>query len=67
MTRLKAAIANTGEKVGPRPRDQFTRFFDGLELVEPGVVPIGHWRPTPGVPLPDPADVGVYGAVARIP
>ncbi|MEV0809687.1 SAM-dependent methyltransferase [Micromonospora sp. NPDC050200] len=23
----------------------FTAFFDGLELVEPGVVPLGHWRP----------------------
>ncbi len=23
----------------------FTAFFDGLDLVEPGVVPLGHWRP----------------------
>ena len=22
-----------------------TRFFDGLELVEPGVVPVPQWRP----------------------
>ncbi|MEU8179398.1 SAM-dependent methyltransferase [Micromonospora sp. NPDC049047] len=22
----------------------FTAFFDGLDLVEPGVVPLGHWR-----------------------
>jgi S-adenosyl methyltransferase len=67
VTRLKAAIANTGEKGGPRDRAQFTGFFDGLDLVEPGVVPIGEWRPTPGSVVPDPADVGVYGAVARIP
>jgi hypothetical protein len=67
VTRLKAAIANTGEKGGPRDRDQFARFFTGLELVEPGVVPIGDWRPDPGAPPVDPADVGVYGATARIP
>ena len=48
VTRLKAAIAGTGEKGGPRDRDQFERFFTGLELVEPGIVPIGDWRPTPG-------------------
>ena len=67
VTRLKAAIAGTGEKGGPRDRELFERFFVGLELVEPGVVPIGDWRPTPGSRVPDPADVGVYGAVARIP
>jgi hypothetical protein len=67
VTRLKAAIASSGEKGGPRDRDQFGCFFTGLELVEPGIVAIGDWRPTPGTPVPDPADVGVYGAVARIP
>jgi hypothetical protein len=67
VTRLKAAIANTGEKGGPRDRDSFARFFRGLELVEPGVVSLGEWRPVPGVAPPDPAEVGMYGAVARIP
>jgi hypothetical protein len=67
VARLKAAIAGTGEKGGPRDRDQFARFFTGLELVEPGIVPIGEWRPTPGTEVPHPAEVGVYGAVARIP
>jgi S-adenosyl methyltransferase len=67
VTQLKAVIARTGEKGGPRDRDQFARFFTGLELVEPGIVPIGDWRPEPGTATPDPADVGVYGAVARIP
>ena len=67
VTRLKAAIAGTGEKGGPRDLEQFAKFFAGLDLVDPGVVPIGDWRPTPGTAVPDPADVGVYGAVARIP
>jgi O-methyltransferase involved in polyketide biosynthesis len=33
----------------PRSREQVTRFFEGLDLVDPGVVPIGH-RPAPGQP-----------------
>jgi hypothetical protein len=67
VTRLKEAIAGTGEKGRPRDRGQFARFFTGLDLVEPGIVAIGHWRPPPGTPVADPADIGVYGAVARIP
>jgi hypothetical protein len=30
-----------------RSPEQFARFFDGLELVAPGVVPVPHWRPDP--------------------
>jgi S-adenosyl methyltransferase len=50
-----------------RSRAEFARFFDGLELAEPGVVPIGDWRPGPGVTPPDPAEIVTYGAVGRIP
>ena len=38
-----------------RAREQVARFFDGLELVEPGLVPTTQWRPVPGAdttPLP---------------
>jgi S-adenosyl methyltransferase len=38
-----------------RPREQVVRFFDGLHLVEPGIVPTTQWRPRPGAdtsPLP---------------
>jgi S-adenosyl methyltransferase len=31
-----------------RNRAQVTRFFDGLELIEPGVVQLNKWRPDPG-------------------
>jgi SAM-dependent methyltransferase len=51
----------------PRSREQFAGFFTGLELVPPGVVSIGHWRPRPGTSPPHPADIATYGAVARIP
>ncbi|MCX4671053.1 SAM-dependent methyltransferase [Streptomyces sp. NBC_01381] len=39
-------------------------FFDGLELVEPGVVPVTRWRPESA---DDPMPVDAYGAVARKP
>jgi hypothetical protein len=33
--------------VHPRTGAQVARFFDGLEIVPPGVVPLGHWPPAP--------------------
>jgi S-adenosyl methyltransferase len=33
------------EKVTNRTRAEVARFFDGFELVEPGVVPVPQWRP----------------------
>jgi hypothetical protein len=32
----------------PRRRDQVAHFFDGTELVEPGLVRVEEWRPEPG-------------------
>ena len=29
----------------PRSTEQILRFFDGLELIDPGVVPVQRWRP----------------------
>lgn len=46
-----------------RSPDQIRAFFNGLELVKPGVVPLPHWRPDP-TPLP-PDTVEAYGGVAR--
>lgn len=49
-----------------RDRAAVTSWFDGLELVEPGVVPVNQWRPDDA----DPAYDGVlplYGAVGRKP
>jgi O-methyltransferase involved in polyketide biosynthesis len=47
-----------------RDPEKITRFFDGLELVEPGVVPIQLWRPE-GTPAGLPANVNPYGGVGR--
>jgi S-adenosyl methyltransferase len=32
----------------PRTREQVARFFEGMDLVPPGVVPVEEWRPDPG-------------------
>jgi len=47
-----------------RTRAQVERFFDGLELLAPGVVEVQRWRPDGGSPL---LPGGFYGGVARKP
>jgi hypothetical protein len=47
-----------------RSHRQIAGFYDGLELVEPGVVPIPRWRPEPNV-FGEPPDVAELGGVAR--
>jgi S-adenosyl methyltransferase len=49
-----------------RRADQIARFFDGLELVDPGVVSIQHWRPDP-TQSAAPEDLTNMGGVARKP
>jgi hypothetical protein len=49
-----------------RDRDEILRFFKGLELIEPGLVQVPHWRPDePG--SPDADKVWVLGAIGREP
>ncbi len=48
-----------------RRADQIARFFDGLELVDPGVVRVQQWRPD-HTPFGPPQDLGSnMGGVAR--
>jgi hypothetical protein len=47
-----------------RSPEQFTRYFEGLELVEPGVVPVPHWRPGPGA---EAVEIYSYCGVGRKP
>jgi SAM-dependent methyltransferase len=55
----------SGPKATMRDRAGVTRFFDGLELLEPGVVQPQQWRPEPGVVSP--AQVTAWCGVARKP
>src|SRR5260370_10283870 len=54
---------NSASPYYPRSPEQITRFFDGLELVEPGVVSTSQWRPESSrwgevVEVPDCSGVG---------
>jgi O-methyltransferase involved in polyketide biosynthesis len=49
-----------------RTRDQFAGFFDGLDLVEPGVVSSPRWRPSTGS-MDDQPQMAVFCGVARKP
>jgi SAM-dependent methyltransferase len=51
-----------------RSRAQIMRFFDGFELVDPGLVFIPEWRPDSPADVPaDPRDYGNLVGVARKP
>jgi S-adenosyl methyltransferase len=49
-----------------RNREQVTRFFDGLELLEPGVVQLNTWRPDPGEPDPG-VEISSWAGLAKKP
>ena len=53
-----------GNHVG-RPRHVVAQFFDGLDLVEPGVVKVTEWRPASAVEAQGPTSL--WGGVARKP
>ncbi|WBB61478.1 SAM-dependent methyltransferase [Streptomyces sp. WMMC500] len=44
-----------------RTPDEISVYYDGLELIEPGIVSCPLWRPEPGT---DPEPTDVYGGVA---
>jgi hypothetical protein len=50
-------------KFASRTREQVARFFDGMDLVEPGLVRVEEWRPGPA--SDDAGKSTVWGAVAR--
>jgi O-methyltransferase involved in polyketide biosynthesis len=47
-----------------RSPERFERYFEGLKLVEPGVVPVPHWRPDPDA---DPVEIYSYCGVGQKP
>jgi S-adenosyl methyltransferase len=62
VRRLNQSVA---EKATMRDRAGVTRLFDGLELVDPGVVRVTGWRPDSGLEAASPT--GLWGGVARKP
>ncbi|MBL1103149.1 SAM-dependent methyltransferase [Streptomyces sp. 5-8] len=59
-----AAYAAGGVTLVARSHAEVGTFFEGLDLLEPGIVPVADWRPD-GPPADGP--ISLYGAVARKP
>jgi len=70
MPDVDAAVAFWNEhgtpKLTQRTHEQIARFFDGLKLLEPGVVSCSRWRPE-ATPDGEPDEVAMFGGVARRP
>jgi S-adenosyl methyltransferase len=76
MAKLEATYNRSGVTVQSRSRDEVARFFDGLDLWEPGIVLAHRWRPDVQVPrhtgwphsMPDQedfadVDVSIYAGI----
>jgi S-adenosyl methyltransferase len=61
---MKDVYSGSSAQVAPRSSADIARFFDGLELVDPGLVNVTLWRPD----RPSCARRSlIYGAVGRKP
>ena len=63
------SAARLNQRLGPakqtrRTRSEIERYFTGLDLIEPGLVPLNRWRPEPDDPR-FPRDVPTYCGVGR--
>ena len=64
VAQIERVYATTPTPIYFRGHAEIGRFFDGLELAEPGLVTIDAWRRDPGDPAPS-ATRWLYGAVGR--
>ena len=63
---IVSTMKNTQDNVFPRSHDEIIRYFDGFELVEPGMVTTSQWHPDDGsVAIVDPGEDGLWAAVGR--
>ena len=68
MARVERSFRRSGVVNQFRTADEFAAVaFTGLDMVEPGVVPVMDWRPADSGPRPLPAEVGWNGGVGRKP
>ncbi|MEV2215555.1 SAM-dependent methyltransferase [Streptomyces sp. NPDC050997] len=68
IERAAEHFRRAGTPFHPRSLAEFSRFFDGLELLGPGVIPVSGWRPEPqDVAVQAEGIVPVYAGVARKP
>jgi hypothetical protein len=50
VERTKSVYSNSSAGLHPRSHAEIARFFDGFDLLEPGLVWLSEWRPDPGTP-----------------
>jgi hypothetical protein len=68
LTEAVEANERSGVTFQFRTRTEFARFFDGLELLPPGITSVVEWRPdVPPEQRPPIEDVSMLCAVARVP
>ncbi|NUP41319.1 MAG: SAM-dependent methyltransferase [Streptomyces sp.] len=68
IAKAAGAFRASGTPFFPRSITDFQRFFDGLELLGPGVIPVAGWRPeAEDVAAQTEGVVPVYAGVARKP
>ncbi|MFI9244760.1 SAM-dependent methyltransferase [Streptomyces sp. NPDC053086] len=63
-TAAQAVYTKATASLNLRGHVEVERFFDGFELVEPGLVQVPFWRPD-APPPPRSDEIGFYGGVAR--
>ncbi|MFG2003259.1 SAM-dependent methyltransferase [Spirillospora sp. NPDC048911] len=63
---IKAAKERGMPPYVSRTPEQIGRFFDGLEMVEPGVVTVSRWRPE-ATPFGEPPEVDAFCGLGRKP
>lgn len=70
MSDVDAAVSYWNQHGTPcitqRTPEAVARFFDGLDLLEPGVVSCSRWRPQP-TDGDESAEVAMFGGVGRKP
>jgi O-methyltransferase involved in polyketide biosynthesis len=64
VAKIEAVYATTPTPIYFRDRAEVGLFFDGFDLVEPGLVTLEGWHPDPADPAPE-ATKWLYGAVGR--
>ncbi|MFE3101392.1 SAM-dependent methyltransferase [Nocardia tengchongensis] len=67
LARSAEANSRSGVPFQLRSGAEFAKFFDGFNLVPPGITAVTLWRPEEYRPHPRPEAVSMLGAVARIP
>jgi hypothetical protein len=66
VEKVTEVYRNASAQIHVRPVRDIERFFDGFEVLEPGVVWMARWRPDPGT-RPAGRPDSLYGGVGRKP